>query len=140
MPQSVLLHPFELYIAGLALLTAIPLVVGQPAPQTINALLPLWLVKVWGVELAVGAGLVVAGLLRPRSRLERLGHSLLAPAAMTYGAAIVTVLGVTGVLAGGIVIAFGIACMTRAYVLRLAEDVISQALRLDRDLSVEDLT
>lgn len=128
-PQSILLHPFEVYIAGLAVLSGAPLLIGKPGPETINAVLPLWLVRVWGTMLITGALLVLIGLLRPRGRLERLGHTLLAPASLVYGLAIIAAIGWRGLIAGFIVTGFGLACMTRAYVLRLADDVLLQVLR-----------
>lgn len=126
-PQSLLLRPFELYVAGLCVLAGAPLLGGAPSPESIDALLPLFLVRLWGFELMVGAVLVSAGLLYPRTHLERLGHSLLAPAAVTYGVAIVTVVGMKGIIAAAITIGFGLAAATRAMVLRLAEHLIEEA-------------
>jgi hypothetical protein len=134
-PQSILLHPFELYLAGVCVLSGVPLLIGEPAPTSIEALLPPLLVRLWGFELLLGAGLVLFGLLRPRSRLERVGHTLLAPAAVVYGAAIVTVVGVPGVLAGTLVAGFGLASATRGYVLRVAEDVLMALVLEQREES-----
>lgn len=133
-PAALLLHPFELYIATLAAIGGVPLLLGNPAPESIDALLPVYLARLWGFELVLGSALVLAGLIRPRTTLERRGHTLLAPAAVVYGTAIWTVLGGAGLLAGGILVGFGLACATRAYVLRLAEDVLREALEQVREL------
>lgn len=129
-PQSMLARPYELYLAGICMLVGAPLLGGAPNPDSIDALLPMFLVRVWGFELITGAVLVTVGLLiYPRTHLERLGHSLLAPAAITYGIAIIAVVGWGGVLAGGLTIGFGLAAGTRSWVLRLAERLIEEAAR-----------
>lgn len=128
-PQGILLRPFELWISTLCLIAGVPLVGGAPAPTSIDALLPDWMARWWGAMLIVGALLVTAGLFRPRSHLERLGHSLLGPAALVYALAIVTILGARGALSSAIIFGFGLACLTRAAVLSTAERLIREASR-----------
>lgn len=125
-PQFVLLRPYELFISMLCLISGIPLVGGAPAPSSIEALLPPFLVRLWGFELLLGALLVAYGLVRPRTIWERVGHTLLGPAAVVYGLAIVTVLGMKGIVAAAITGSFGLAAITRAYVLHMADQLIRE--------------
>jgi hypothetical protein len=126
-PQGILARPFEMWISVLCIIGGVPLVAGVPAPSSVDALLPGWMVRWWGTMLIVGALLVAAGLFRPRSHPERLGHSLLGPAAVTYALSIVTVVGWSGALAAAIIFGFGLACLTRAAVLAAAERLIAEA-------------
>lgn len=126
-----MLHPFELFIAGLCVVAAIPLLAGAPAANSVERLLPEFLVKVWGSELVVGGVLVAYGVFRPRTHWERIGHQLLAPAALVYSLCIITVLGIGGIVAASIVLGFSLACFMRAAVLRIAESVIRASIDPD---------
>lgn len=125
LPRGVLAEPFELFLAGIAVLNGVPLLLSDRVrAASIEALLPEWLVVAWGLELLLGGLLTAGGLLGRKPDVERVGLLLLGPAALVYGLAISLVVGLNGgAVASGITTAFGLACLLRAYVIRLVREV-----------------
>lgn len=126
-PEPLLYHPWEMLIAGLCLLSGIPLALGAPSPSSMNRFLSPFVVQWWGGTLGLGGSAIVVGLVlayvRPRVatvawRIERAGLALLGSASLVYGVAIATVAGWPGVLPAATYSMFAAACMIRAVVLQ----------------------
>lgn len=125
-PLSVLLNPFEYFLAALCIISGLPQLIAPAPNNSLEILLPVWLVRVWGAELVAGGVLTLAGLAFKRPRVERIGMKILAPAATAYAIAIGLVAGWAGVVAASIVLAFGMACLARAAVLLHFRQVIER--------------
>lgn len=129
-PQPLLIHPWELLIAGLCLLSGLPLALGAPSPNSINQALPELLVRVWGATLASSGAAVTSGLVLPYIRphlatvglrVERGGLALLAAAASVFSIAIIVAAGWRGALPAATYLMFAAACGIRTVVLVLTE-------------------
>lgn len=114
-PPAFLVYPFELFLSLLCVVSGATLLLGAPAPMSLEALLPLVVVKVWAGTLLLGSGLTAVGILRGRQLTAIYGLRLLGDAALVYSIAILVVGGIRGVTAGVITVAFAIACLARAF-------------------------
>lgn len=123
-PPGVVESPHPLLIAVLVVISGLTLILagGQTAPQSVERALPHLLVMAWAVSITLGGTLAAGGLLlrgplgRARGMaLERAGNTLLAPAAIIYGAALLQEGGVRSALAAALAIALGLASAIYAY-------------------------
>lgn len=113
-PEPIVFNPFELFLGGLCVLSGLPFLLSvTPEPGSLEALLPRWLVLVWGIELVAGGGSTIIGILASRKSIYRFGMTLLGPAATCYAIAIITAVGAAGLIIAAITLAFGLACMVR---------------------------
>jgi hypothetical protein len=125
LPLPILLYPFDIFLGGLCVLSGIPLLLAYtPQPDSLEALLPTWLVFAWGAELVVGGGTLVVGTVREWRTLQRFGLVLLGPAAIVYAIAIVFTAGRSGLVAAAIVLAFGLACLIKLVTLSVVRTAI----------------
>lgn len=127
-PAPLLGNPFEIFVGALCVISGLPSLFTGPPAASLEALLPSPLVRLWGAELVVGGLLIVIGVVIEHHRVERLGLMQLGPAAVAYGLAIVFVVGVGGIAAAGVLIAFGLACLARSVVLLAAARMRSELL------------
>lgn len=112
----------QVYILSLCVLSGTLLLIQGRQPGAIEALLPEWVSAAWAVILMVGAAAALFGSYWSGGRagaansltVERAGLSLVGAAAIVYGAAIIAVASIPGVLAGAITLGFGWACLKRA--------------------------
>lgn len=126
-------NPFELFVLTLSLLTSAPLLIGAaPPPGSTTELLGPTLVHVWAGILVFGCLVALTGvwwtwlrwihLWRPRTAtgllIERVGLVAVGVGDIIYGIAVFGIGGGRGVLAGGIVLGFGLACWWRAWLIR----------------------
>lgn len=118
-PLPAIEQPFEIFIAALCVASGLPLIIGvAPNPASIEALLPPAIVAVWGLNLVAGGALICTGLLVRRFRIaERVGLSILAPTSIVYAVAIIRAQYTGGLVAGAIVVGFGISCLLRIFAL-----------------------
>lgn len=113
-------HPFQTYLLSLAVVSAAPLMFGQNQPGSISASLPPWLALTWGVMLFTGAlaalvGSYWLGDYADALTVERIGLLFVGAAACVYAAAIVALAQLGGLLAAGITLGFGLACLRRSH-------------------------
>lgn len=102
-------QPWEAYLAYLCLLAAVPLLMGPPP----RGILPTWLVVLWGIELAVGGGLILPALAAGWDRAERFALTLLAASSAAWTIIVLyadRLAGIPEALATG---GFALACLLR---------------------------
>lgn len=116
-------HPFELLFGVIALLGGVALVASGAAPASIDATLPVVVVRAWGLVQAGAGALIVAGIVvrywRPALllvglRLERAGLWPLAAACAVYGVVAVVYAGPKAMYPGGVLTVIAVACVARA--------------------------
>jgi hypothetical protein len=112
-------HPFQTYLLTLAVVSAIPIMVGHAPPASIEQTMPHWLATTWGIMLFGGSLLALVGSYwlgnYPNAlTIERVGLLIVGAAALLYGMAIYAVNGPTGFVAAGITVGFGAACLKRS--------------------------
>lgn len=126
-PPGVVESPHPLLLAVLIIVSGATLLLagGRTAPQSVSQALPGWLLVAWYVALLLGGTLSLVGLLlrgvigRGRAMAwERAGNSLLAPAALVYGLALLSQGGVRAAAPAALTIAFGLASAVYAYTRR----------------------
>lgn len=113
-------HPMQTYML-LACIVSGPLaVLGVATPNTISEALPLWLQHIWTWLLFVGAATALIGGRWPGRNVlnaltaERIGLALIGAAALIYGLVLLATLKSSAVVAAGVIIGFGWACLARA--------------------------
>lgn len=122
-------NPFELFVLGLSLLTATPLLWGAPPPGSTTELLGPLLVRVWSWILVVGCFVALVGIwwtlwrwvgpLHPRAAtgllIEQFGLVVVGVGDVIYAIGAFNIADGRARLAGGIVLGFGLACCWRAW-------------------------
>lgn len=113
-------HPFQIYLLALAFVSGLTQLIGASPPDSLSRQLPAWLVYVWSWMLVVGSAAGLCGSLWPQKdyatglTIERVGLMATGVAGVLYGAMIPYNLGLSGAVAGGVTIGFGLACIIRA--------------------------
>lgn len=124
-PRWIRKHDFELFAAFLCLLAGVPLLlVDEVDAQSVDATLPLPLVRVWALFLALAPLAVALGLYKSSNlpisegtswmRLEAFGLRALAYAGYVYGLCIFFANGFHALPALAIIVAFSLTCHSRA--------------------------
>lgn len=143
-PLAIIVNPFSFMLSLLCFLSGVPLFLDHITPQSINALLPDDVSRVWGGLLVVGAGLQIIGSFMAYRRkvlydsdiyergllIERTGLLILGYLAAIYAVCIVSFTGLAGIQAAVIVFAFAAVCWLQAFLIKarftLAETVIRE--------------
>lgn len=121
-------HPWELSGLAIFVVIGIALVAGNPAPTSVDALLPGWFVQFWKAQLAVGAITALAAVLMPQKTVERITLSQIVErsAMIWFGIATLVypaVLAATGqppaLTAMGFAAAYGLGAIGRAWQITL---------------------
>lgn len=132
-PLVILINPFGFMLSLLIFLSGIPLVLGNYAPQSIQATLPDALSRGWGVVLTLGAALHLGGSFIAHRRavsmssksyatgqeMERIGLLLLGYTSAIYASCVVGYVGWKGVYPFAVVLAFGAVCWIQAFLIRV---------------------
>lgn len=113
-------HPFELFTLYLAVLVALPTVLGLiPEPGSIRALMLAWMSWGWSAILLVGSAVAIAGVYwKERVTgliLEQLGLAGVGVGAAAYAVAVVYVVGTDGLFAAAFCVGFAVACVRRYF-------------------------
>lgn len=132
-PAPLLGNPFEVFIGALCVIAGLPSLFNGPPAESIEALLPKPIVRIWAAELVIGGLLIVVGVISRRHRIERAGLFQLGPAAVAYGVAVVKVVGAGGIAAAAILFAFGLSCLARGLVLWAADRMRAELIRVASD-------
>ncbi len=93
-------HPHQVLIAGMCVVTGLPILFGGPRPGSLSETLPVILVYMWAATFVFG-GLLIVAAAAVRSALTALYFELVADlpmglTALTYAVALVTVAGTRG--------------------------------------------
>lgn len=112
-------HPFQTFLMVLGLISSVTLILNRTEPASLEATLPQWLVFLWAAMLVSGCSLALLGAYWPRSytaalTMERIGLDFTGIAGSIYGTGVIIFGGIPALLAAGIVLAFGAACLVRA--------------------------
>jgi hypothetical protein len=89
-------HPFQVFVAGLLMVSGISILAGGPQPGSLSAALPTALVYVWAAVVAAGGAMVVtAAIIKPLPALylEFIAHPPLAVMCLVYSTAAVFLAG-----------------------------------------------
>lgn len=124
-------HPFEIYILYLALLTALPTLLGvTPRPGSINYLMPGWMAVGWSAFLAGGAALTLLGIYwRERATgliMEQLGLALVGVMSVAYAVCVLYVTGLDSGVGAAIVGGFGVSCLRRYWQIQQVLDSVHE--------------
>lgn len=114
--------PRAVFILALSVFSGVGTLLAQAGPGTLEAVLPRWGVIVWGVTLALGSFVALAGLSRDTDNgiiAEQIGSVMVGVACIYYSAIALYTVGVTAFQVVGIVLAWGLACLLRWYQLQL---------------------
>lgn len=111
----------QAFIMALCLVTSVPVLFGKtPAPGTVQAFMPSWMVICWSVVLAVGAGVVLCSyFVKERITgiiIEQFGSICIGVAATIYGVAIFVITWENGGgIPGSIILGFAFARFYQAW-------------------------
>lgn len=104
---------FKLLVGYLGFSAGILIMTSPAAAERLSEHLPLWVVVMWGIQLTMGCGLMMFGLLINRLLIERAGLILLLPASTVYAILLFLVLGPNQVFNGMPYLLFIYACWDR---------------------------
>lgn len=133
-------HPFELLFGLIAVLGGSAAALGIVSPTSINAVLPLPVVRAWGALQLLAGALVLVGILisygRPRAtvlgwRIERAGLWPLAATLIVYGVVALAYSGMRALYPVAFYLAFAAACIARARAVARLEQAVRAAGRRD---------
>lgn len=136
---------FEILIAWLCLVSGVPMLLDRAQPNSVISLLPEWLVRLWGINLALGGLLILLGYgaWRHRSRtfahgelglgIEQAGLCLLGSGTLVFGIIIVMVAGWAGMLPAGTYLVFTAACLFRYIEISDIKRGLMMAAKVQRD-------
>ncbi|MEO6627863.1 MAG: hypothetical protein ABIP03_04775 [Aquihabitans sp.] len=124
-PEPSSRHPIVVLFLLICLFSGAFLVLGGPAPGSIEAQLSDFGSDAWGYSLAIGSFITLAGLaIQPYTRLllagvrlEVLGVTLLWPSAIVYTTAALSAVGWSAGLPAFFAAGFGVACFYRMFTL-----------------------
>jgi hypothetical protein len=111
-------HPFEIFSLILGLLTGLPRVLGvAPAPNSITAALPPFIVTTWSAVLVAGCAIAIFGIWWHERALglilEQLGLAMVGVACVVYSGVALASVGISASIPAGIIFAFGASCLVR---------------------------
>lgn len=124
-PAPVFEYGLELLVCTWGVVSAVVSLLFTDVPQSLVDLLPRWGEVLWGINLAVGALLVVVGLLRRwyATAVPR-GLQLLGSSCACYAVALVAVNGLGGLPSGLLMAVVALLCYGRAWHLQYREDTL----------------
>lgn len=114
-------RPHEQLLLAYSALIGVVYVTTAPAPASLSATLPGWLLTTWAAAMAISGAVGLAGCWWRGERglgLEAGGLLMNAGALLMYAAAVFTIAGMRALLPGGIVAAWAVADLWRANQIR----------------------
>jgi hypothetical protein len=128
LPTVVLDQPWAIFIKALCIVSGLTTFLG-PAPGSIESTLPRMVVYLWSATLVLGASAGLYGVLRPQHRrIEEAGLIWLGTAACVYGVTVLVQFRIAGAVPAGILLAFGLAALTRALAVHVSYAIASTAV------------
>jgi hypothetical protein len=118
--------PFEVYFVVFIIAGGLPLLIGGPAPRSLDVLVDQFWQYLWGLELVVGGTTKLVGIFRGRVQLRIAGLRLMGWASVAYVTAIATSLTPGSPAAMGYIGGFGVACFAQVRFLRRAVAAVTR--------------
>lgn len=131
LPLGTLDRPIESFVALLCCIAGATQLLGLGEQQSVSALLPTAVVRLWSFELVIGGATVLVSVWTANRRSERSGLVLLGVGALVYAICALVFLGTSSVYTAAVTLAFSAAVWIRAI-------VISLLIQLERALRDED--
>lgn len=109
-------NPLAIYLLGLAVLSGFITAFGPSASDAVGRAVSESMQRLWGVLLVLGPGATLVGIywqgqIRDGLLIKRWGMLATALAAAMFSGVVLGTLGVGGILTGGIIAGFGVACV-----------------------------
>lgn len=137
--------PRAVFILVLSVFSGLTALALDAAPASLSALLPTWAVIGWGILLALGSAVTLAGMLRQTVNgiiVEQVGSIMVAATTIFYAGIAFWQLGADALQGVGIILAWGLSCIVRWVQLQvLINSTVARAAkvqfleRLDHDLA-----
>lgn len=136
--------PRAVFILALSVFSGITSLAIEQAPETLQSVLPYWVVVAWGVLLTVGSAITLAGMARQTVNgivTEQIGSVTVAATTIFYSGIAFWQIGASAIQAVGIILAWGLSCGIRWFQLQALinnaaarEAKIVRLARLDAEL------
>lgn len=85
---SIVLTSVEFFLAIIAILSGVPVLLDPFSltfvSNSIQQLMPLWMVDLWASQLVIGGGITITGIVRGDARTEQIGVMLLLGGSFVY--------------------------------------------------------
>lgn len=113
-------HPFQVFMLTLSFISGLPILFGEFTAGSVESTLPPIIAYGWGASLVLGSIVALIGSYLSQAHyataviLERMGLTITGLSAVVYAVIIALQLEPGGLLAAGIVLAYGSACLSRA--------------------------
>lgn len=108
--------PRAVFVLALSVFSGITALALNVAPQSLESLLPSWAVIAWGIILAGGSAITLAGMAFQTLNgiiTEQIGNVCVAAATIFYSSVAFLVVGPSSLQNVGIILAWGLACGLR---------------------------
>lgn len=133
---------FEMLIAALCLISGIPIALGFPTVNSVTSLLPVWLIRCWGADLALAGLLILIGLIAGRAaktvnrrmfmiQIEQAGLTMLGTGSAVLMMSIMTIGGWRAALPVGTYLALTLSCYFRTIEISDVKRGIERSRRRD---------
>ena len=118
-------HPIVIYLLLLLAFSGARIMLGAPAPGSVESVLPLWGVVAWGACLALGAVSTLVGLYlqaRPNAltgaMLEQIGMACLGTGGGIYALVMISFGGGAATIPAGLIAGLAASCVYRYWTIR----------------------
>lgn len=137
--------PRAVFILALSVFSGITALALDAAPDTLASVLPSWAVLAWGILLAGGSAITLAGMSRQSVNgviVEQVGSVTVAATTIFYSSIAFWQIGLSALQSVGIILAWGLSCIARWVQLQvLINDTAARAAKrafldkFERDLA-----
>jgi hypothetical protein len=108
--------PRAVFILAMSVFSGLTSLALNSAPDSLDALLPTWVVMVWGVLLTIGSVVTLVGMSRQTVGgivTEQIGSVMVAATTIFYAVLALRELGLDALQGVGIILAWGLSCLLR---------------------------
>lgn len=108
--------PRAVFILALSVFSGATALTLKVAPESLEAVLPVWAVLVWGLTLGLGSLVTLVGMAFQTVNgiiTEQIGSVMVGAATVFYSGVAFYVIGASAIQTMGIVLAWGLACLVR---------------------------
>lgn len=134
--------PRAVFILALSVFTGLTALALDAAPNSLNAVLPYWGVVLWGILLASGSAITLAGMARQTVNgiiTEQIGSVMVGVTTIYYSVLAILEVGPSALQVVGIILAWGLACLIRwAQLQALLHSGMRRAAKIRFLESIED--